>query len=162
MKYWLAALLLLVPLQAQAFRAVVVKVADGDTVTVMHDGEKQRVRVFGIDAPEHDQPGGTQAKRDMAALVLGKSVEVDPPPGKRNYPHSYDRIVAVLTTPEGTDIGWVLLTMGDAWAYDDFHPPRSYDEAMTQAADIHIGLWAQADPIPPWDWRHRRPHHRRH
>lgn len=157
MKLFLSVVFCLIPLSAQAFTALVIKVSDGDTVTVTHDGEKQRVRVFGIDAPEHDQPGGTQAKHDMTALALGKTVEVDPPFGKRKFPHSYNRIVATLTTPEGTDIGWTLLTLGDAWAYDQFKPPRQYDEAMTQAASIHEGLWAAPEPIAPWDWR--RAHH---
>ncbi|MDX7951784.1 thermonuclease family protein [Lichenihabitans sp. Uapishka_5] len=162
MKNLLAMLFCLLPLTAQAFPAVVTKIADGDTFTVMADGQKQRIRVFGIDAPEHDQPFGSKAKADLSALILGKTVEVEPPPGHRSFPKSYDRIVAMVRTGQGTDIGWTMLTLGDAWAYDEFHPPRSYDEAMTQAASIHQGLWSQADPTAPWDWRHRKPHYRRH
>lgn len=161
MRRALLALICLAPLSAQAFPATVVKIADGDTFTVMANGEKQRVRIFGIDAPEHDQPGGMAAKRDLSALILGKTVEVEPPPQNRSFPHSYDRIVGVARV-NGTDVGWTLLTLGDAWAYDEFWPPRSYDEAMTQAAQIHAGLWAEPDPVAPWDWRHRKRHYRHH
>ena len=161
MKVWLVALLCLLPLSAQAFPATVTKIADGDTFTVMTDGGKQRIRIFGIDAPEHDQPFGGKAKADLSALLLGKTVEIEPPPHHRIFPKSYDRIVAVVRAG-GTDIGWTMLSLGDAWAYDEFEPPRSYDEAMTQAAGIHAGLWAQGDPVAPWDWRHRKPRYRRH
>lgn len=162
MKKLIFLLFCLAPLPAQAFPAMVTKVADGDTFTVMVDGEKQRVRIFGIDAPEHDQPGGGKAKADLSALILGKVVEVEPPPRHGRFPTSYDRIVGVVTIG-GTDIGWTMLTLGDAWAYDEFKPPRSYDEAMTQAAQVHAGLWAQGDPVAPWDWRHRgKQRYRRH
>lgn len=160
MNNFLLLIFCLLPLSAQAFPATVVKIADGDTFTVSRDGEKQRIRIFGIDAPEHDQPGGTAATHDLSALILGKVVEIDPPPGKARFPHSYDRIVAVVTMPDGPDVGWTMLTLGDAWVYDEFHPPRSYDEAMTQAANIHAGVWAEPEAVAPWDWRHsRHPHH---
>ena len=162
MKHLIVILLCLVPLTAHAFPATVTKIADGDTFTVMADGMKQRIRVFGIDAPEHDQPYGGKAKADLSALILGKTVDIEPPPHHRTFPKSYDRIVAMVVMPAGQDVGWTMLTLGDAWAYDEFHPPRSYDEAMTQAAQIHTGLWAQGDPVAPWDWRHRKPRYRRH
>ena len=63
----------------------------------------------------------------------------------------------MVLLPTGQDVGWTMLTLGDGWAYDEFGPPRSYDEAMTQAAGLHLGLWRDASPEAPWDWR--RAHH---
>lgn len=45
---------------------VVVRVADGDTVTVLDaDKTQHKVRVAGIDAPEKAQPFGQRAKQRM-------------------------------------------------------------------------------------------------
>ena len=162
MRLSVLAVLCLLPLSAHAFPATVTKIADGDTFTVMADGEKYRIRIFGIDAPEHDQPYGGKAKADLSAMILGKVVDIEPPPHHGRFPTSYDRIVAVVTTPAGTDVGWTMVSLGDAWAYDEFHPPASYDFAEEQAIKVHAGLWAQANPLAPWTWRHRKPHYRRH
>ncbi len=48
------------------------EIADGDTFTVLANDEKQRIRIFGIDAPEHDQPGGAAATHDLTALILAR------------------------------------------------------------------------------------------
>lgn len=57
----------------------VVKVTDGDTITVLtSENEQERIRLHGIDSPE--QKGGQpywRASRDqLAALVAGKTVTV--------------------------------------------------------------------------------------
>lgn len=161
MKQLMVVILCLLPLSAQAFPATVTKIADGDTFTVMVKGEKQRIRIFGIDAPEHDQPYGSKAKADLSALILDKVVDIEPPPGQSRFPKSYDRIVGMATIA-GTDVGWTMISLGDAWAYDEFSPPASYDTAEAQAIKSHAGLWANGNPVAPWAWRHRKPHYRRH
>lgn len=159
MKQIIFILLLLLPLTAHAFSGTVTKVSDGDTFTVATDHGAQRVRIFGIDAPEHGQAFGTAARQDLAALILDKTVEVVPPPRHTKFPRSYDRVVGLVTVG-GTDVGWSMISLGDAWAYDDFSPPPSYDDAMAQAISLHIGLWSDKEPLPPWDWRKaRRRHH---
>jgi len=57
----------------------VVKVTDGDTITVLTQNNKEeRIRLWGIDAPE--KRGGQpywQASRDqLASMVAGKTVTV--------------------------------------------------------------------------------------
>lgn len=44
-----------------AFSGQVIKVADGDTITVLKNGEKVRVRFYGIDAPEKKQEYGIKS-----------------------------------------------------------------------------------------------------
>ena len=48
---------------AESFAGKVVRVLDGDTVEVMHDGKAERIRLAQIDCPEKDQPFGQAAKR---------------------------------------------------------------------------------------------------
>ena len=62
---------------ADLLEARVVRIADGDTLTVLDGDQVQhRVRLAGIDAPERGQPFGERAKQNLARLTFGKAVEV--------------------------------------------------------------------------------------
>ena len=72
-------LVLLLLLSQQSFAgtltAKVVKIADGDTITVLDSTNTQhRIRLTGIDTPEMGQPFGNAAKKYMTTLVAGKMV----------------------------------------------------------------------------------------
>ncbi len=54
----------------------VVKVADGDTLTLLTDGRQIKVRLAEIDTPEKGQPFGNKAKQALAEMVFGKQVKV--------------------------------------------------------------------------------------
>jgi len=60
-----------------AFGGKVVLVSDGDTIIVMHDGKKEKIRLYGIDAPEMKQSFGKEAKAFTESMVFGKTVEVE-------------------------------------------------------------------------------------
>ena len=72
-----ALFLQLVLLQAGAGRAwawtgKVVSIADGDTITVLHDGHDQvKIRLYGIDAPESGQPFGKASRQNLSSMVHG-------------------------------------------------------------------------------------------
>src|SRR5215831_14542475 len=63
-------------LLAQDFTGRVVGISDGDTIRVLHEGRAERVRLWGIDAPESGQPWGTRAKQFTGNLAFGKTVTV--------------------------------------------------------------------------------------
>ena len=55
---------------ADTLQGKVVKVADGDTVTIMDDsGKKHRIRLAGIDAPENNQSYGDVSTQGLVELV---------------------------------------------------------------------------------------------
>lgn len=58
------------------FAGQVVGVTDGDTISVMHNGRAEKVRLHGIDCPEKGQAFGQRAKQFTSALVFGKEVTV--------------------------------------------------------------------------------------
>ena len=61
---FLIPLILYSPTLADTLQGKVVKVADGDTVTIVDDnGKKHRIRLAGIDAPEKDQPHDKESAR---------------------------------------------------------------------------------------------------
>jgi endonuclease YncB( thermonuclease family) len=61
----------------RSFEARVVKIADGDTITVLLDKTQHKIRLEGIDAPEKGQAYGTKARRALADKVFGQTVRVD-------------------------------------------------------------------------------------
>ncbi len=61
---------------AADFTGRVVGVADGDTITVLHNGKGERIRLHGVDCPEKRQAFGKRAKQLTSNLVFGKTVTV--------------------------------------------------------------------------------------
>jgi endonuclease YncB( thermonuclease family) len=164
------ALLTLVPFVIQANEpvrieeGVVEKVADGDTLNVVTaEDTKLKVRLYGIDAPEIQhvnkrtgivtkpgQPYGEEAYRVLEKKVLGKKVRVQIMDIDR-----YSRMVAVLYLGD-RDINRELVQEGYAWAYKEYlkGPYASeYIDAENEARSKHLGLWQQANPLPPWEFR---------
>lgn len=72
MKMKILTLILLLPLSLFAFPVKVVKISDGDTITVLNGKEQTKVRLYGIDAPELKQPYGKKSKQFLANLIAGK------------------------------------------------------------------------------------------
>lgn len=150
---------------ADVLRGTVIHVADGDTVTVLDGAHaRHKVRLSGIDAPEKHQAFGTRARRHLAALVQGNAVIVT-----GNKRDRYGRIVGQVfvaqcadQTCSGTeDAGLALLRAGLAWHYKQYQREQDTGErsryaAAEQAARIkQEGLWQEASPEPPWDYRRR-------
>jgi micrococcal nuclease len=55
-------LLLSLPSLSWAWSGKVVRVIDGDTITVLHKSRGEKIRLWGIDCPEEGQNFGTEAK----------------------------------------------------------------------------------------------------
>lgn len=158
-------LLLLVSISAGAetLTGKVVGVADGDTVTVLDaDYQQHKIRLSGIDAPERSQAFGQRSKESMSALVFGKDVDV-----QWNKRDRYRRIVGKVmvqpsdcpTCPKTLDAGLAQVTIGLAWWYQKYAKDQSaedagrYEFAEHEARAKRAGLWGDAHPTPPWDWR---------
>lgn len=141
--------------QAHEIKGRVVSIADGDTLTVLdNSNEQHKVRLNGIDAPELGQSFGQKSKRNLSDLVTGKPVTVEWTKTDR-----YGRIVATVTTGQ-VDVNLAQLKAGMAWYFRQYERDvpvekrRSYEEAEAAARAAKIGLWAEASPQPPWDYRH--------
>lgn len=136
---------------AAGLLCLVVGVSDGDTITVRcGDQPQQRIRLMEIDAPEKAQPYGQRAKQALSALVYGKQIDVAASGSDR-----YRRTLAHLRLDD-VDINRMMVRQGLAWCYRQYlHDSRCLDDEK-HAKDQHIGLWADPDPTPPWEWRHAR------
>lgn len=150
------ALLLAVATHASAAELLgrVVKVADGDTITVLDAGRVQHVvRLAGIDAPEKGQPFGQVSRRRLVERVIAHDVAVEW--HKRDR---YGRLVGVVML-DGQDVNLELVAAGLAWhyrAYEGEQAPeqrQAYREAEEAARAAHTGLWREAGPVAPWEHR---------
>ncbi len=146
-------------LLAAALSALVVSVSDGDTLTVRRHGRDVRVRLEGIDCPEKDQPHGLAARWFVRSRVfvvradgrrVGKTVRVDVRGRDRN-----GREVARVHV-DGRDLSLELLRAGFAWHYRRYSRESSLARLQAEARAARRGLWADARPVPPWEWRRQR------
>jgi endonuclease YncB( thermonuclease family) len=126
----------------------VVKIADGDTLTLLVDKTQIRVRLEGIDTPERGQPFGRKAGQALAKKVFGKVVQVDDL-GRDRYGR---RLGTVRLDKRNVNLD--LVREGWAWRYRKYAPKnKELASAEAAARKAKRGLWADAKPIPPWDWR---------
>lgn len=133
----------------QSFTARVVEVRDGDTIEVLRsDGQRVTVRLQGIDAPESDQPYGEASTQAARRYVSGENVRIEVEDTDR-----YGRTVGSVVVGGG-ELGEMLVREGLAWWYREYAPrDADLDRLQQQARNANRGLWAQANPTPPWDWR---------
>jgi endonuclease YncB( thermonuclease family) len=126
----------------------VVGIADGDTMTVLCEGNEQvKIRIAEIDAPEKKQPFGTRSKQSLSDLCFGKQAEVFPEKTDR-----YGRTIARVKC-EGQDASVHQVQAGMAWVYERYATDRSLFTLQNLARSKRLGLWADAGALPPWSWR---------
>ncbi|ABB75298.1 thermonuclease family protein [Nitrosospira multiformis] len=143
--------------QAEMLSGRVVKIADGDTLTVLDKSNRQhKIRLLGIDAPEHAQPFGTVSRQNLADLVFGKTVAVEWYKQDR-----YQRILGKVLL-NGQDVNLKQIKAGLAWHYKQYDKDlrradkQLYAEAQKAASLKGIGLWNDVAPVAPWDFRHNK------
>jgi endonuclease YncB( thermonuclease family) len=138
----------------------VVKVADGDTLTVLVNRQQHRIRLASIDAPEtshgSDKPGqpfGEAAGKYLSSLVAGKVLTLT------CFEHDqYGREVCDVPV-DATTANRMLVQSGYAWADQQAGGKYLRDKALPalqkQAQTDKKGLWTEPNAIPPWVWRYR-------
>jgi len=147
----LALMLFLVPqAELKTVNGEVVRVQDGDTLTVKTKRDKfYKVRLADIDAPEMSQPFGRSAWRLATDMALEKTVRV-------NYTikDKYGRLIGEVFLPDGKLLNEEMLKSGLAWHYRVKHPHSSFLEKLEYKAwQKKLGLWIQDAPTPPWEFR---------
>ena len=144
MRPWLLSLLLLAaPVDAEQ----VVRVKDGDSLVIASGGQQVDVRLANIDAPEYGQRRGDEARATLRRLVEGKDVELHLRGGD-----AYRRIVAHVFV-DGLDVNAAMVSSGLAWVARAYNPGPQLVRLEDQARAQRRGLWADAQPMPPWEWR---------
>ncbi|WP_459990177.1 thermonuclease family protein [Methylosoma difficile] len=134
---------------ANEWSGVVVGISDGDTLTVLNEEKHTiKIRLAEIDAPESKQAFGTQSKQSLSDLCFKKTVIVDDK-GRDKYKRTLGRIKC-----SGIDANLEQVKRGMAWAYKQYSTDKSIADLEDEAKALGIGLWADENPMPPWDFRH--------
>lgn len=138
---------------AQEMKGTLLRVHDGDTLTILSGGKQIRVRLENIDAPELSQPWGINSRENLRALVSTKGTLVVQYTGKDRY----KRTLGEVFLPDGTDVNKMQVITGNAWAYKKYCKPlKLWCEFEDRAHTERRGLWSQTNPVPPWEYRHWR------
>jgi micrococcal nuclease len=138
----------------EALFCLVVGVSDGDTLRARcgEAGGYQQVtvRLAEIDAPEKGQPFGQRSKLSLSALCFGAIATIQPEKRDR-----YGRTVARVEC-RGQDASAEQLRRGMAWRYVAHARDPALRPIEQEARAARAGLWGDADPTPPWEWRRAR------
>ena len=137
---------------AEKIAGQVVRVLDGDAIEVLHNNHPERIRLNGIDCPEKGQAYSTKAKQVTSELVLGKAVTL-----QTHGLDKYGRTIADVSLPDGINVNLELVRTGSCW-WDPKHAPDNVilAELQRRARRSGLGLWADPNPVPPWEWRKRK------
>jgi micrococcal nuclease len=132
------------------YAAQVIRIADGDTLTVLEGHRQVKIRLANIDAPEKRQAYGNRSRQNLAALCFRKDATYE----IQDKDH-YGRVVAVVTC-NGVNVNRHQVETGMAWVYRKHNMDISLLTLEQEAREMRRGLWADSDPSPPWDFRKKK------
>lgn len=151
---------------SQTLEGIVTRIADGDTLYVQDaTHNRHKVRLLGIDAPEHGQAFGELSRQSLAGLTYLRPVSVD-----WRARDIYGRILGRVRVaapdcrqpdcPQAFDANLEQVRLGFAWwnkkyAHTQFPgDAAAYEAAEQRARAAKAGLWVDPNPTPPWRWRY--------
>jgi endonuclease YncB( thermonuclease family) len=141
---------------------VSIDVQDGDSFVLRDDlGNRIRVRLSGIDAPEKSQPYADRSRQHLRDLMRDARIRLEPV--KLDV---FGRTVARVRVlaedgTSGRDVGLAQIEAGMAWHFKRYRSDQQdqdamrYAKAQRQAQADDLGLWRDTSPEPPWDFRTR-------
>ena len=130
----------------------VIEIVDGDTFVAVDDkNDTLTCRIYGIEAPEADQPYGYEARKYLYNMILQRRVEILP----KGETSRREQTVVVITR-DNEDVADQLLRAGLAWYRNDSVNEVNYIRSVRLAQEEAIGIWSDPDCVAPWIWRENR------
>lgn len=130
---------------------LVTHIVDGDTYDILLSGQKTRIRMDGIDAPERGMDFYKQAKNYLGGLCENKEIRVEVTDTDK-----YGRSIAKSYLPDGRELGLEMVKAGMAWHYKKYSNDATLSQLEQEAKNAGIGLWSINNPEAPWEHRKRR------
>jgi endonuclease YncB( thermonuclease family) len=135
-------------LSAQTLTGNVSYVSDGDTIHIVTNNQKYKIRFYGIDTPEKTQEYGLEAKSFVHKRIANKNVKVEVMDTDR-----YGRKVGKVYY-NGKYLNKEIVKNGYAWWYKNYAKnDKDLENAEKYARANKLGLWKSPNPIAPWDYR---------
>ncbi|MCZ4224958.1 thermonuclease family protein [Pedobacter rhodius] len=132
------------------FTAKVIRIIDGDTMEILYQDHPVKIRLAHIDCPEKRaaQPFGNNAKEALSDLCFGQMVDV-----KVEKYDRYKRLIAIVVNGKRQIVNQEMIKQGMAWHFKKYSSDGVYAKLEIIAREKKVGLWHDANPIPPWEWR---------
>ncbi|MGI8883090.1 MAG: thermonuclease family protein, partial [Pyrinomonadaceae bacterium] len=128
------------------YQGKVISIADGNTLTILTDNKKLRVRLLGIDAPT--QAFSKESRENLAKLLDGKSVVFSAVP--LEFTAGKEKILVGKVFVDNVDVALSQITDGFAWQtceeekYVYVTDKQTYAEAEQRAKDSKRGIWSDS------------------
>lgn len=133
-------------------KARVIKIADGDTITVLLDGNTQKkLRLAEVDCPESGQAFGKNAKDFTGQAVFGKEITFTETDTDR-----YGRTIAKVHYDNNKYLSEELIRAGLGWWYHYFSDNADLGKLENEAREKKLGLWNDSQSISPWEYRKQK------
>ncbi|KQK33135.1 thermonuclease family protein [Acinetobacter baumannii] len=146
---------------AQAdFVGKVVRISDGDTITVLNNNNEQiRVRFNQIDAPEKSQAFGQKSRQNIS--FLHETIVYVQENSKDRYGRTLGTIFQMRTNQVPNlnivnSVNYKQVKDGYAWAYREYIKDKIILSAESNARSQRLGLWADPNPVYPSQYRHNK------
>ena len=145
-----------------AFDMTVLRVIDGDSLKVLiaevylDDSEhitrnhETELRLRDIDAPEFSQRGGHEAKKALEMVLKGNKLKAVVEADTDNY----GRLLATIYVDD-RNVSLEMVANGQAWIDAKYNKDQKYWRVLKEAQLKKLGIWAEDDPVAPWEWRRR-------
>lgn len=143
---WLLGCLLTHGIHCHA-QPILEKVLDGDTVIIREDAHSYHLRLLDIDAPELHQAFGKQSKRSLIDLCMNARINVQAQ-GQDHYGRTLGHLYC-----DNADTSQAQIELGMAWFNARYSNRAELSELQQRAQLQGLGLWQDAHPMPPWQWR---------
>jgi micrococcal nuclease len=135
---------------AEAITGTIDSVIEGDSITIISKGKEVEIRLFGIDTPEKTQAFGQSAKNFTGAMASRGEIRAEP-----ITKDQYGKTVAMVFV-NGINLNEQIVSQGFGWVYrQDCKESYCADwlKLESNAKASQKGLWADANPTPPWEYR---------
>ena len=128
----------------------VLKIADGDSFTLIKENRELEIRLYGIDCPERAQPFHAKAKKFTGNMLQSGEIRIEVVDRDR-----YGRTVAWVYV-DSLSVNEALVRHGLAWHYKHYSRDRNLAQLEDDARARNIGLWSDPTSTPPWQFRKRK------
>lgn len=141
------------PANAETITGTIDSVMNGDTITIISKGKIVEVRLFGIDTPEKTQAFGQAARNFTGGKASKGEIRVEP------ITKDHDGRTVAMVFVNGINLNEQIVSQGFGWVYRQYCKKSICVDWLKLEADAkasHKGLWADANPTPPWEYRQKQ------